>query len=133
MSFYAASRLVSRRARPTQHKAFWGTTPVAVTPEKPEEKPPVRQEELVETLAEAHDLSKAKARRILDTLMDTIADSLADGKTVKLSNFGTFQASEQAARQARNPSTGEPVWVPERKRVRFAAYKGLKETVNKKK
>ena len=86
--------------------------------------------DLVAKAAEEADVSRACAARVLDSLLEQVTDALAEGDSVTLSGFGTFSIRARAARQARNPGTGEPVAVPPSRGVAFKAGKGLKDAVN---
>ena len=77
-------------------------------------------------------LVKKEIEKIIDIFSKSIEKALIEGKKVELRGFGTFfikQLKENYA--ARNPSTGELVYVPKRNKVRFKASKKLKEIINK--
>lgn len=84
---------------------------------------------LIQELAKKSDLSQAKAREVLDNLLDIIVENVADGHDVALQNFGTFKNQERAARQGRNPQTGEAIKIPARHVPVFHAGKAFKDTV----
>ena len=86
--------------------------------------------ELVAHIAETADLSKAAATRTLDAIIETITESLVDGEDVTLIGFGTFKISERAARDGRNPRTGETIKIAASKVPSFKAGKALKDAVN---
>ncbi|WP_248885804.1 HU family DNA-binding protein [Acidithiobacillus acidisediminis] len=94
------------------------------------EKEVVTQAELVEFLAEHHDLPKAKALRVLHSLVDYCTVSLAQGKRVRLVGLGTLETHVSPARTARNVLTGEPVQVPEKRRVRLRVSSEMKRAIN---
>ena len=73
--------------------------------------------------------TKKTAEELVDAVFDTITGALKEGKEVSITGFGTFSAKERKARQARNPRTGESVFVPARKAPKFKAAKGLKDAV----
>lgn len=73
--------------------------------------------------------TKKTAEELVDAIFDTITGALKEGKEVSITGFGTFSAKERKARQARNPRTGESVFVPARKAPKFKAAKGLKDAV----
>ena len=75
-------------------------------------------------------LTKRQAGDAVDALVGFVTDALADGDKVTIPGFGTFQVSESAERQGRNPKTGEPMTIAARKNARFKAGKGLKDAVN---
>lgn len=86
--------------------------------------------DLVDALSEEHDLSKAKADRIVGSILDTIVQTVGSKGTVRLSNFGSFSSSVAAARSGRNPSTGETIHIPETNRIKFKPYPAFKDHVN---
>lgn len=69
--------------------------------------------------------TKGEAARAVETTFDTIRQALNADEKVVISNFGTFRVKHRKQRQGRNPKTGQPVLVPERKGVRFKASKNL--------
>ncbi len=85
--------------------------------------------ELIELIAEKAELTKAAATRALDAVLDGIAISLRKGDPVVLVNFGTFTVKLRAAREGRNPQTGEKITIKAAKVVGFKAGKALKENV----
>jgi len=90
----------------------------------------VNKSELIEAIAEKADLPKASASRALDAVLDTITDSLVKGDQVVLLGFGTFSVKERAARQGRNPKTGETIEIKASKVPSFKAGKAFKDAVN---
>ncbi len=91
----------------------------------------MNKQDLVSTVAEAADISKAKAALAVDSVIDAIKSSLQGGDDVRLVGFGTFSVAERAATTGRNPRTGEPIKIPASKQPKFKAGKELKEAVNK--
>jgi len=61
-----------------------------------------------------------------------IADALAQGGEVKLAGFGAFSVNNRAAREGRDPRTGQPVQIAASKAAKFSAAKALKDSVNAK-
>jgi DNA-binding protein HU-beta len=90
----------------------------------------MKKTELVDHIADTADLSKAAAGRTLDAILETITESLVDGEDVTLIGFGTFKISERAARDGRNPRTGEAIKIAASKVPSFKAGKALKDAVN---
>ena len=69
---------------------------------------------------------------IIDNFFDSIEQALKERKSVELRDFGTFFIKEiKEKKQARNPRTGEIIYVPKRNKIRFRASKRLKEIINK--
>lgn len=85
--------------------------------------------ELIEAISDAADLSKADAGRALDGLIDAITNALKNGDTVSLVGFGSFVVKERAARQGRNPQTGDSITIKAAKIPAFKAGKALKDAV----
>jgi nucleoid DNA-binding protein len=66
-------------------------------------------------------------------MFNSISNSLIKGRSVELRNFGRFSLKEIKAKyNARNPKTGEIIFVPEKKKVSFKMSKYLKQEINKK-
>lgn len=86
--------------------------------------------ELCARVAARSSLSKADVTAALGALTSTIADALAEGETVAIAGFGKFAARTRAARQGRNPRTGEPVDIPAARVPSFKAAKNLRDALN---
>ena len=87
--------------------------------------------ELVAEIAEKTELSKKEAEKALKAFTDVIAEELAKGEKIQLVGFGTFEVSERAAREGRNPMTGETIQIAASKTPKFKPGKALKEQVNR--
>jgi DNA-binding protein HU-beta len=85
--------------------------------------------DLVAAVADAADLSRAKAGEVVDAVFNAISDSLKKKEEVRLVGFGTFAAATRKASTGRNPRTGEEMQIPESTTVRFKPGKGLKDSV----
>ena len=86
--------------------------------------------DLVAAVAEAADLSKADAASATDAVFEAISKALKDGDTVQLVGFGSFGVTERAARDGRNPRTGETIQIAASKMPKFKPGKALKDAVN---
>ncbi|PGT60976.1 DNA-binding protein [Bacillus cereus] len=86
--------------------------------------------ELITQVAVKTELKKSQASLAVDTLLESIQQALQNGDNVQLLGFGTFEVRERAAREGRNPSTGESLIIPAKKAPAFKAGKVLKEAVN---
>ncbi len=86
--------------------------------------------ELIEAMADAADISKAAAARALDGMVEAIIGAMKEGDQVSLVGFGTFSVKERAARQGRNPQTGETIQIKASNIPSFKAGKALKDAVN---
>lgn len=84
-------------------------------------------------LSRRADISKTKAREILDTLTDILSEQLVDGEDVLLVGFGRFTVRNRAARKGRNPKTGDSISLPVTKSVGFVPSKGLRFAMQGKK
>ena len=84
--------------------------------------------ELVAKVAEIG-ITKKEASQVVDCVLDCIKDALAKGDKVSLIGFGTFSVRERAAREGRNPRTGETIKIPKKKVPSFKAGKDLKESI----
>ncbi|MCU7798088.1 MAG: HU family DNA-binding protein [Candidatus Thiodiazotropha sp. (ex Semelilucina semeliformis)] len=86
--------------------------------------------ELIEAMADSADISKAAAGRALDGMVDAITEAMKKGDTLSLVGFGTFSVKARAARDGRNPQTGETIKIKASKIPSFKAGKALKDAVN---
>ena len=86
--------------------------------------------ELVAAMAEQAGLSKKDAEAALKAFTDVVSDELKNGGKVQLVGFGTFEVSERAAREGRNPQSGEVMKIAASKAPKFKAGKALKDLVN---
>ena len=86
--------------------------------------------ELIAAIAEKTELSKKDAEKALKAFTDVVADELKKGEKVQLVGFGTFEVSERAAREGRNPATGETIKIKKSVAPKFKAGKALKDSVN---
>jgi DNA-binding protein HU-beta len=81
--------------------------------------------ELIAQLADDAGITKTQANAALDSFVDTVTKTLKKGDKVTLVGFGTFSVSKRAARNGRNPQTGEVIKIKARKVARFKAGKEL--------
>ncbi|MCQ6307099.1 HU family DNA-binding protein [Bacillus cereus] len=86
--------------------------------------------ELIQKVAQKTGLKRPQASLAVDTLLESIQQALQNGENVQLIGFGSFEVRERAAREGRNPSTGESLTIPAKKAPAFKAGKQLKEAVN---
>lgn len=85
--------------------------------------------ELINSVAEATQLSKKDATKAVDSVFESITDSLKQGNKVQLIGFGNFEVRERSARKGRNPQTGEEIEIAASKVPAFKPGKALKEAV----
>ncbi|MBQ3391944.1 MAG: HU family DNA-binding protein [Lachnospiraceae bacterium] len=86
--------------------------------------------ELIAAISTKAGLTKKDAEKVLKAFTDTVTEELKKGEKVQIVGFGTFEVSERAARDGRNPSTGEPMSIAASKAPRFKAGKALKDAIN---
>jgi DNA-binding protein HU-beta len=86
--------------------------------------------ELAERVAQRTGLSASQARQVVETTLETISDELASGGEVALAGFGKFSVSHRAARQGRNPSTGQTIQIAASKAAKFSSASALKKRLN---
>ena len=85
--------------------------------------------ELITTMAAKADLTKDQTTAALAALLSTITETLTAGDKVAIPNLGTFEVRSHAARQGRNPRTGETVEIAAKKVPTFKPAKALKDAV----
>ena len=76
------------------------------------------------------ELSKKDAEKALKAFVDVVAEELKKGEKIQLVGFGTFEVSERAAREGRNPANGQPMQIAASKAPKFKAGKALKDAIN---
>ena len=86
--------------------------------------------ELVAAIAEKAELSKKDAEKAVKAFTDVVSEELVNGGKIQLVGFGTFEVSERAAREGRNPQSGEVMKIAASKAPKFKAGKALKDLVN---
>ena len=87
------------------------------------------KKEIVKTISEEIGLTQLKTKEIVQKTFDAIIDTLVDDERIELRNFGVFEVKRRAARKARNPRTGEKVFVPKKFVVTFKPGKEMEERV----
>ena len=90
----------------------------------------MNKSELIDKIANNSDMSKADSEKVLNSILSAITDAVAAGDKVSLIGFGTFSVSDRAARQGRNPQTGQSMQIPARKLVKFKAGAKLVDAAN---
>ena len=86
--------------------------------------------EFIAAVAENADISKKDAEKAIKAFADVVTEELKKGEKVQLVGFGTFEVSERAAREGRNPQTGKTMKIAACKAPKFKAGKALKDAVN---
>jgi integration host factor subunit beta len=91
--------------------------------------PDVTKKEIVKTISEEIGLTQLKTKEIVQKTFDAIVETLVEDHRIELRNFGVFEVKRRAARKARNPRTGDKVFVPEKFVVTFKPGKEMEERV----
>lgn len=91
----------------------------------------MKKSEMIEAIATSTGVSKTDAEKVFNATFDLFKDELSKGEKVSVAGFGVFKISERAAREGRNPQTGETIKIAASKSVSFKAGTALKEEVNK--
>ena len=86
--------------------------------------------EFIAAVAEKAEISKKDSEKALKAFVDVVAEQLKAGDKVQLVGFGTFEVSERAAREGRNPQTGETMTIAACKAPKFKAGEALKDAIN---
>jgi DNA-binding protein HU-beta len=86
--------------------------------------------ELIDAVAAAADLTKSDATKAVEAFVDTVTRTLKKGDQVSIVGFGSFVVKSRAARQGRNPKTGETINIAASNVPAFKAGKALKDAVN---
>ena len=86
--------------------------------------------QLIDAMASDANLSKADAKRALESLTSNVTSALKKGDKVALIGFGTFSISARAARTGRNPQTGATIQIKAKKVAKFKAGSTLSDSVN---
>jgi len=90
----------------------------------------VTKADIVDVIAEATGLTKVETEAVIEGFLSTIKNALQEGEKVEFRGFGSFSVKKRAPKKARNPGTGEVVYLPERYVPVFKASKLLKELIS---
>ena len=89
------------------------------------------KKDITKVIADKHtEFTQKEVGEIIDAFIDTVKDSVASGEKVSIPKFGNFEVVERAARECRNPSTGERMMVAACKVPKFKPAKDFKDCVN---
>ena len=86
--------------------------------------------ELIAAIAEKAEISKKDSEKALKAVIDVVTEQLKNDDKVQLVGFGTFEVSKRAAREGRNPQTGQTMKIDACKAPKFKAGKALKDAIN---
>ena len=87
--------------------------------------------ELIAAVAEKATLGRTEAAAAVEATFEVITAALKGGEEVKIMGFGNFRVADRAAREGRDPRTGQPVQIAASRRPKFSAGKGLKDAINR--
>lgn len=87
--------------------------------------------DIVDKVAAGTGLTKLETEAIIEGFFKTVIESLRDGKGIEIRGFGSYRVKKKNSRQARNPKSGEQVYVPEHYVPTFKFSKDFKEIVNR--
>ena len=86
--------------------------------------------ELIERVAGEHGVAKEHAKKILDSAFTAITAAASAGDEVSVTGFGRFKVSDRAARQGRNPGTGETITIAASRKLTFSPAKTIRDALN---
>lgn len=90
----------------------------------------MNKSELITAIAERTEMTKKDTEKFVNAFVETVTEALVDGDKVQLVGFGTFDTTQIAERNGRNPKTEESIIIPAHNRPKFKAGKALKDAVN---
>ncbi|MBC2650210.1 HU family DNA-binding protein [Novosphingobium flavum] len=86
--------------------------------------------ELIDSVAASNGVTKADAKKLVESVFAAIADAAAKGDEVSVNGFGKFKVKASAEREGRNPATGETIKIAASKKLAFSAAKAVKDKLN---
>jgi DNA-binding protein HU-beta len=86
--------------------------------------------DIADKIAADSGITKTDAKKIVDGVFAAIAEAAAKGDEVSLPGFGKFKVKESAAREGRNPATGETIQIAASKKLGFSVAKAIKDKLN---
>ena len=90
----------------------------------------MNKKEFIAAIAEKAEMTKVDTEKAVNAFTEVVEEELKKGEKIQLVGFGTFEVSERAAREGRNPQTGETMKIEACKAPKFKAGKALKDAVN---
>ena len=90
----------------------------------------MNRSDLVAAFAKQHGISKSRANQLVSLMLSEMQEALVQGEGIEFRGFGSFFVKQYEGRPAKNPKSGEKVWMTPRKKVRFRASKTLLSNVN---
>ena len=86
--------------------------------------------ELAAKVAEEHEISKAKAKTLIDAFLKELIAQASEGAEIALPGFGKFKVKETPEREGRNPASGEKIKIAASRKLTFAPAKAVKDQLN---
>ena len=93
----------------------------------------MNKKEFVDQVADKTGLSKTQADKAVNAVFESLIEALKKKDSIAFLGFGSFSVKRQAARQGRNPQTGDAITITARNAPAFKASQALKDALNKKK
>jgi DNA-binding protein HU-beta len=90
----------------------------------------MNKSDLIDGMAADAGITKAAAKKALESFLGNVQGSLKNGNRVSLVGFGSWSVSKRAAREGRNPQTGKTIKIAAKKVVKFKAGSELQSSVN---
>ncbi|HBC03595.1 MAG: HU family DNA-binding protein [Aequorivita sp.] len=90
----------------------------------------MNKSDLIDAMAADAGITKAAAKKSLESFLGNVQKSLKKGNRVSLVGFGSWSVSKRAAREGRNPQTGKTIKIAAKKVVKFKAGSDLQNSVN---
>ncbi len=90
----------------------------------------MNKSDLIDAMAADAGVTKAAAKKALESFLGNVQKSLKKGNRVSLVGFGSWSVSKRAAREGRNPQTGKTIKIAAKKVVKFKAGADLSKSVN---
>ncbi|MEZ7496502.1 HU family DNA-binding protein [Leeuwenhoekiella aequorea] len=90
----------------------------------------MNKSDLIDAMAESAGITKAAAKKALESFLGNVEKSLKSGDRVSLVGFGSWSVSQRAAREGRNPQTGKTIQIAAKNVVKFKAGSDLSDAVN---
>ncbi|MBB6681011.1 HU family DNA-binding protein [Aequorivita sp. 609] len=90
----------------------------------------MNKSDLIDAMAEDAGITKAAAKKSLESFLENVQNSLKKGNRVSLVGFGSWSVSKRAAREGRNPQTGKTIKIAAKNVVKFKAGSDLQNSVN---
>ena len=84
----------------------------------------MNKSQFITHIADQHQCTKTEAEKVIDMFTSSVIDAIGQGKEISLIGFGNFTISEVAAREGRNPRTGEAVRHVARQEILSRAKQG---------